>query len=76
MVTKDIAYNERFVHLQTGLCKCQYLGALGPSRLWTHSMATRLPSFVPYFGACEVNCWVKPYLPDGLFLSVILDYFL
>ena len=33
-VTKHIACNEKFVHLQVGLCKCQYLGALRPISLW------------------------------------------
>ena len=28
IVTKDIAYNEEFVHLLIGLCKCQYLYSL------------------------------------------------
>ena len=32
VVTKRIAYNEKFVHLQIGPCKCQYLRALGPNR--------------------------------------------
>ena len=36
MFTKHITNIEKFVHLQTGLCKCQYLCALGPIRLWTH----------------------------------------
>ena len=31
MVTKYIAYNEKFVRLQVCLCYCQNLGALGQS---------------------------------------------
>ena len=38
VVTKGIAYNNKFVHLQIGPCKCQYLGALGPNRQWTHPL--------------------------------------
>ena len=49
MLTKSIAYNERFVHLQIGLCKCQYLGTLGPIRQWTHPMVTSWPSYIPCF---------------------------
>ena len=32
VVTKRIAYNKEFVHLQIGSCKCQYLEDLGPNR--------------------------------------------
>ena len=43
MATKHIAYNEKFVHLQVELCQCQYLGALGPIRLWAHPMVKAKP---------------------------------
>ena len=71
VVTKRIAYNEKFVHLQIGSCKCQYLGALAPNKQWTHPLVTSWPSDIPYFRAYEVNRWVKFYLPDGLILSVM-----
>ena len=31
--TKRVAYNEKFVHLQVGLCRCQNLWVLGPIKL-------------------------------------------
>ena len=71
VVTKSIAYNKKFVHLQIGSCKCQYLGALHPNGQWTHPLVTSWPSNIPYFRAYEVNRWVKSYLPDGLILSVM-----
>ena len=68
---KRIAFNEKFVHLQIGSCKYQYLGALGTHRMWAHSLVTNRPSNIPNFRVCEVSHWVKPYLPDGLILSVM-----
>ena len=65
VVTKRIACNKKFVHLQIGSCKCQYLGALGPNRQWTHPLGTSWPSNTPYFWAYEANRWVKSYLPGG-----------
>ena len=74
VVTKCIAYNKKFDHLQIGSCKCQYLGTLGQNRQLTHPVVTRWPSNIPYFWAYEVNRWVKSYLPDGLILSVMASY--
>ena len=74
VVTKRIAYNEKFVHLQIGSCKCQYLGALGPNRQWTYALVTSWPSSNPNFWSCEVNRWVKSYLPDELILSALGSY--
>ena len=71
VVTKRIEYNEKFVHLQIGSCKCQYLGALGPNRQWTHPLVTSWPSNISYYQVYEVNRWVKSYLPGRLILSVI-----
>ena len=68
---KRIAYNEKFVYLQIGLCKCQYLGALGPNRRWSHPLVTSCKSNIPYFRAYKVNRLVKSCLPDGLILSVM-----
>ena len=76
VVTKYIAYNKKFVHLQIGSCQC--LGALGPNRQWSHPLVTSWPRNIPYFRAGEVKCWVQSYLPDGLFLSwaLRLPYYL
>ena len=46
---KSTAYKEKFVHLQIGLCKCEYLEALGPVRLWSFSMVTSWLSYIPFF---------------------------
>ena len=62
MVSKYVACNEKVAHLQNGSCKCQYLGALGLIRLCNHPGVASWPSYNPYFGACEVNSWVKSYL--------------
>ena len=70
-VTKRIAYNNKFFHLQIGSRKCQYLGALDPNRQWIHPLVTSWPSNIPYFWAYEVNRWVKSYLPDVLIRSVL-----
>lgn len=40
MITKHIAYNEKFVHLKIGLSLYEYLEALGPDRLWAHPRVT------------------------------------
>ena len=72
VVTKHIAYNEKFVHLQIGLCKCQYLGTLDPNRQWTHPLVTHWLSNISYFLAYQGNHWIKYYLPDGLILPVFL----
>ena len=31
MSAKHVVYHEKFVHLEIGLCQCQYLGTLDPS---------------------------------------------
>ena len=71
VVTKRTVYNKKFIHVQIGSYKCQYLGALGPNRQETHPLVMSWPSNIPYFRAHEVNCWVKLYLPAGLILSVM-----
>ena len=68
---KGIAYNEKSVHLQIGLCNCQYLRPLSSNRQWTNPLVINWPSNNHCFWSCEVNCWVKSYLPDGLILSVL-----
>ena len=72
MVTKHTAYNEKFVHLQIGLCKCHYVGVLGQIRLWTYPMVT---SYIPHFGSgCKLlgqtlfTTWADP------FCHWLLDY--
>ena len=70
-VSKSMTYNEKFVHLQIGSCKCKPLGALDTNRQWIHPLVTSWPSNSPYLWAYEVNCWVKFYLPDWLILSVM-----
>ena len=74
VVTKRIAYNKKNFHLQIGSCKCQYLGALGPNRHWTHPLVTSSPSNTFYFRAYEVSRWVESYLLDGLILSFMGSY--
>ena len=59
VVTKRIAYNKKNFHLQIGSYKCQYLGALGPNRHWTHPLVTSSPSNFFYFRTYEVSRWVE-----------------
>ena len=67
MVTKNIAYNKKLIHLHVVFCKYQCLGALSPSKLWNHPRVVSWARWSHYFGACEVNRWVKPYLQMGWF---------
>ena len=75
-VTKQIAYNENFVHLQIFSCKCQYLGALGPNRIRTHPLVTNWLSNIPYFWVCEATVGSnRIYLMGWFFLSGLLNYY-
>ena len=63
VVTERITH-KKFIHLQIGSCKCQYLEAFGPNNQWTQPLVTSWPSNIPHYQGCEVNRRVKSYLPE------------